>query len=85
MMNTLKLSDLPRATLARISAIQCDDALRHRFYALGVHEEMHVQILHEGPIKADPIAIDLEGHVVAIRRADAAFIQVIPNSSTHNA
>ena len=85
MINTVKLSDLPKATSARISAIQCDDALRQRFYALGVHEEMDVQILHEGPINADPMAIDLDGHVVAIRRADAASIQVIPNNSTDNA
>ena len=76
MSNTLSLNELRKETAARITAIHCDDSLRQRFYALGIHEDLDVRVLHEGPINADPMAIDLDGHIVALRRADAATIQV---------
>jgi Fe2+ transport system protein FeoA len=74
--HTLTLTELPNKTTARIVSIQCQDSLRQRFYALGIYEDLPVRIVHEGPIKADPIAIDLDGHLVALRRADAAHIHV---------
>ena len=76
MINTLRLSELAISKPARITAIQSSESDRQRLYALGIHEEMDVRVLHEGPVGGDPIAIDLDGHVVALRRADAANIHV---------
>lgn len=76
MKSTIPLHMLKKNTVGRISSIQCDESHKKRLYALGVHEDLSVRIIHEGPVGADPIAIELDGHTVAMRRRDAANIHV---------
>jgi ferrous iron transport protein A len=45
--------------------------LERRLLEMGFVEGAHVEILHEGPIGADPIAVKVDETRVALRRRDA--------------
>ncbi|PKU24256.1 ferrous iron transport protein A [Telmatospirillum siberiense] len=50
--------------------------LERRLLEMGFVEGAAVEILHEGPIKHDPIAVRVDETTVAVRRADALAITV---------
>lgn len=75
-MNYIPLSMLPRGTFAIIERIHSSPDLRHSLMSMGIIEGMRLRILHEGPFGRDPIAIEMDGHTLALRRADAARILV---------
>jgi ferrous iron transport protein A len=50
--------------------------LERRLLEMGFVEGAMVEVLHEGPIKRDPIAVRVDETTVAIRRADAVAIVV---------
>lgn len=72
----MNLHMLPRATRARITAIHSDEATLRKLLALGVIEGMEVELLHEGPIGRDPIALRVDDRTIALRRREAACIDV---------
>ena len=72
----LPLSKLTTGVPARIEHIRASATLRTALLSLGMMEGLRVRILHVGPFSRDPIAVDIEGHMVAIRRTDAAHIMV---------
>jgi ferrous iron transport protein A len=67
-----------------IAAISPDDGncglapeeLERRLIELGFVEGAHVEILHEGLIGRDPIAVRVDGATVALRRREAMSILV---------
>lgn len=75
-MSYLPLSTLPRGVSARIEHMRVAEPVRQSLMSMGVVEGLGIRIMHEGPFGRDPIAIEIEGHMVAIRRADAAHIMV---------
>lgn len=75
-MTSLPLHLLNKNEAGRIASIHADEAAKHRLHALGFLEGLHVRVLHEAPLGRDPIAVDLGGHVIALRRSDAATIMV---------
>lgn len=50
--------------------------LERRLIEIGFVEGAQVQVLHQGLIKRDPIAVRVDDHVVALRRREANAIQV---------
>ena len=50
--------------------------LERRLLEMGFVEGAHVEVLHEGPIGRDPIAVRLDDTRVALRRGDADAIIV---------
>lgn len=74
---------LANGVSARIEHIRAGNPLKTALYGLGIMEGLHVRIMHVGPFSRDPIAVDIEGHMVAIRRADAAHIMVAELSDEH--
>ncbi len=50
--------------------------LERRLLEMGLVEGARVEILHEGPIGGDPIAVRVDDTTVALRRRDAAVILV---------
>jgi ferrous iron transport protein A len=72
----MKLTSLPRGKHARISQIDATDALARKLLEMGIEEGMEISILHEGPIRRDPLAISLNDRVIALRRRDADAIMV---------
>jgi len=74
--SSLPLHLLSKSQRGCIAQIHADEAEKHRLFSLGFFEGMHVRLLHEAPLGGDPIAVDIEGHMVALRRSDAAHIIV---------
>jgi ferrous iron transport protein A len=50
--------------------------LESRLIELGFVEGAHVEVLHEGPLGGDPIAVRVNGSTVALRR-DAAMAVIV--------
>jgi ferrous iron transport protein A len=70
------LTSLPRGHRARIDHIEADEALTRKLLEMGLLEGMELRIVHEGPFRRDPIAIEINDRCVALRRKDAAHIFV---------
>lgn len=76
--NPMALTALPRGTRARICALLADEAMQRRLLELGIIEGAEVEILHEGLIRRDPLAIRVDDRTVALRRREAAAIHIEP-------
>ena len=72
----MKLSSLRRGDHARIHHIDANDSLARKLLEMGIEEGMEVTLLHEGPIRRDPMAIRLGDRIIALRRRDADVISV---------
>jgi ferrous iron transport protein A len=80
----------------RISAIQSGNGAAHsgngsdrpvedlesRLIELGFVEGAAVEVLHEGLLGRDPIAVRVDGVTIALRRREAMAIIVIPTSES---
>ena len=78
-MTTLSLDQLKIGDRARIAAIdwaRLGDSDASRLRHFGFDEGVSVEPLHRGPFGADPLAVRVGRMTVAIRRAQASFIQV---------
>jgi ferrous iron transport protein A len=53
------------------------DELLRRLLEFGFVEGAHIEVLHEGAIKRDPIAVRLDDMRVALRRRDAEDIHIL--------
>ena len=78
------LDQLKRGSRARIAAIDWatlgdSDASRLRHF--GFDEGVAVESLHTGPFGRDPLAVRVGRMTVAIRRAHARAVQVIPKAA----
>lgn len=82
---TTPLGLAQRGFSGRVSAIMVDGGdhlgvsaveIERRLLELGIVEGASVQILHEGPIGRDPIAVRVNGTTIALRRREAMAIMV---------
>ena len=78
------LDQLKRGSRARIAAIDWallgdSDASRLRHF--GFDEGVAVESLHTGPFGRDPLAVRVGRMTVAIRRAHASAVQVMPEAA----
>ncbi|MCB1350512.1 MAG: ferrous iron transport protein A [Maritimibacter sp.] len=64
------VSVLPIAGVGRLAA----DEMERRLIEMGFIEGAEVEIVHEGPIRRDPIAVRVGSATVALRRRDALAI-----------
>lgn len=83
-MTTMTLDSMKIGDRARIAAIDWaglgdSDASRLRHF--GFDEGVSVEPLHRGPFGADPLAVRVGRMTVAIRRAHARAVQVIPETA----
>ena len=83
-MTALSLDQLSIGRRARIAAIDWaqlhqSDAIRLRQF--GFDEGVSVEPLHNGPFGRDPLAVRVGRMTVAIRRAHARAVQVIPEAA----
>jgi Fe2+ transport system protein FeoA len=72
------LATLGKGKPARITAVHTDDASLRKLLALGVIEGCEIELLHEGFLGRDPLAIRVDDRIIALRRAQAAAIDVEP-------
>lgn len=79
------LGQAPRGFRGHIEAIVVTDnasgltvdELERRLIELGFTEGAHIEILHEGAIGRDPIAVRVNNATVALRRREAMAIRVV--------
>lgn len=75
----MKLSDLPRGTVARVSAIARDAGdLEAKLREVGFSEGDEVEMLANGPFGGRTLAVRLNRSIIALRVPEAALVQVEP-------
>ena len=80
----LRLADLPRGQRARVVALDERGVttplpageLEHRLVEMGIVEDAQVEVMHEGFPGRDPVAVRVDQHVLALRRAEACAVHV---------
>lgn len=81
MTNTTSLDDLTigvRATIEKIDWSQLDESDACRLRHFGFDEGVSIVPLHSGPFGRDPLAVRVGRMTVAIRRAHARAVRVVP-------
>ena len=69
-----KLGELKIGERATVQSIE-SDGLRSKLLELGLTTGSNIHVLYFAPL-GDPIAIDLEGFVLSLRKSEANLIQV---------
>ncbi len=75
----MKLTELLCGQRAKIVGLGADwsPADRRVFLEMGIMEGQWVEVAHLGPFGRDPLAIRVQGGLVALRRADALKVEVM--------
>ncbi|SFK70502.1 ferrous iron transport protein A [Lysobacter sp. cf310] len=79
----LKLSELPRRVAATVESVEDqapNDAIARRLRELGFVKGERVEVMASGPISAEPLLIQIGYTRFALRRSEAARIQVQPEA-----
>ncbi|OYU85950.1 MAG: iron transporter FeoA [Bradyrhizobiaceae bacterium PARB1] len=78
----LRLGEAPRGFVGTIVALHPDGAgptpheLEQYLLEMGFTEGARVEILHQGAIKRDPIAVRVDNITIAVRRREAMAVLV---------
>ena len=74
----MRLATLPPRIRATIATIGCcgDGRCAARMREMGFDEGVEVEVLHRAPFGGDPVAVRVGGATIAIRRAQAALIEL---------
>ena len=75
-MAKITLNQLTKSQIGRITHLTNEEGLKQRLIEMGLCEGLEVKLLYEGPFGRDPLAVLIEGHIVAMRRAEAAKVEV---------
>lgn len=70
-----KLYQLPRGTKGTVIALSASGIMRRRLMDLGFVEGTKVTVIRRSPL-GDPTAYQVRGAVIALRKEEAAKIQV---------
>lgn len=63
------------AVIVRIDRAACGDPVWCRLHEMGFDEGVDIEVLHKAPL-GDPIALRVGNMTIALRRAQAALIEV---------
>ena len=64
------------ATIVSVDWQQLDPGTANRLRDFGVDEGVTIQLMHRGPVGRDPLALKIGRMTVALRKSQAAAIQV---------
>ena len=74
---SMKLGQLRRGARARIVAVNAaSEEMTRRFLEIGILEGSPVRVVHQAPLGGDPIAVEVRGALIALRRHEASGIDV---------
>jgi ferrous iron transport protein A len=79
--NAISLGALPtgrKATISNVDWACLDDATARRLQEFGIDEGIAIQLIHHGPVGRDPLALKVGRMTIALRRAQATAITVVP-------
>jgi len=81
---TLTLSELKKGVRARIISVNAaTDELTRSFLEIGILEGSPIRVVHQAPFGGDPIAVEVRGALIALRRQEAAGIDVELEGAAH--
>lgn len=80
----MTLANLELDQIARITSIQAAGTLSQRLLAMGFLPGTRVRLIQVAPF-GDPIAVELDGWRVSVRRSDASSIEVQPAAAAPGA
>lgn len=72
---TMQLTDLPFGTCARVVRVSGDSAITRRLLEMGVIPGIELTVVRTAPF-GDPLEIRVRGYSLAMRRNEAASIEV---------
>lgn len=72
----IALSDLPRGQKAVITGIDEGNEIYLRLHEMGFDEGINIEVIQIGPFGGDPLAVNVDGVVIALRRSEAAKVRV---------
>jgi len=75
----LKLSELPRRTAATVESVDdqiANDTIARRLRELGFVSGERVEVVAAGPLSAEPLLVQVGYTRFALRRSEAARVQV---------
>lgn len=75
----MRLNRLPPRVATTVRAVHCDSTdigCTRRMREMGFGEGVEVEVLHRAPMGGDPIAVRVGGSTIALRRAQAAMIEL---------
>ena len=73
----IRLSELKKGARAEIVAVHAPvEEMTRNFLEMGLLEGSAVRVVHEAPLGGDPIAVEVRGALIALRRQEAAGFQV---------
>ncbi len=75
MENSKKLTQIGKGIDVKVKMVEGDE-LRSKLLELGITSGSTLRILYTAPF-GDPIAVDVEGFVLSLRKSEASLIQVI--------
>ncbi|MEN9722070.1 MAG: hypothetical protein RJB38_56 [Pseudomonadota bacterium] len=84
---TLKLGELPRGARAKILSVRAvTEEMTRNFLEMGILEGSLVRVVHQAPLGGDPIAVEVRGALIALRRQEASGIdvEILHESSPHS-
>lgn len=77
MKKTWKLGELEKGARARIRTVNAaTEEMTRSFLEMGILEGSPVRVVHQAPLGGDPIAVEIRGALIALRRQEAADIEV---------
>ena len=72
----MNLGEMKVGQRGRISRVDSSQAISQRLLEIGLVEGADCEVIHEAPLSHDPIAVRVRGSIIALRRAEAALIEV---------
>ena len=73
----IRLGELEKGVRARIVSVSApNDEMVRSFLEMGLLEGSLVRVVHQAPLGGDPIAVEVRGAVIALRRLEASGISV---------
>jgi ferrous iron transport protein A len=77
----MTLAELERGIVASVAGFRGEPATEILLREIGFAESDEVEILGEGPIGRSPLSVRLNRTVIALRRDEAACIEIEPGKS----
>lgn len=73
---TIRLTELPYGRTARVVSVSGDSVITRRLLEMGVIPGIELTVLRSAPF-GDPIEVRVRGYSLAMRRTEAATIEVL--------
>ncbi len=84
----MKLDQLKKGSVARVSGFSSEDAGRltvAKLREIGFAEGDEVELLHTGFFGGTPLSYRLNRTIIALRKGEAALIEIIPSNKVATA